>query len=65
MADLDLPAGSGATLAPDGRAADAILADLESKQAREPDVHGARLFGLVYPTGRDDLEHLLEEVNRR
>ena len=32
---------------------------------REPDVHGARLFGLVYPTGRDDLEHLLEEVNRR
>jgi sphinganine-1-phosphate aldolase len=65
MADLDQPAGSGATLAPDGRAADAILADLEAKQAREPDVHGARLFGLVYPTGRDDLEHLLEEVNRR
>jgi glutamate/tyrosine decarboxylase-like PLP-dependent enzyme len=65
MEDLDLPAGSGATLAPEGRAADAILADLEAKQAREPDVHGARLFGLVYPTGRDDLEQLLEEVNRR
>src|SRR4051812_20942829 len=65
MADLDLPAGSGATLAPDGRAADAILADLEAKQALEPDVHGARLFGLVYPTGRDDLEELLLQVNRR
>jgi glutamate/tyrosine decarboxylase-like PLP-dependent enzyme len=28
-------------------------------------VHGNRLFGLVYPTARDDLEGLLEEVNRR
>ena len=28
-------------------------------------MHGARLFGLVYPTGREDLETLLEEVNRR
>ena len=32
---------------------------------REPDVHGARLFGLVYPTGRDDLERLIADVNRR
>ena len=28
-------------------------------------MHGARLFGLVYPTGRHDLEDLLDEVNRR
>ncbi len=42
-----------------------ILADLELRQSREPSVHGARLFGLVYPTGRSDLEALMEEVNRR
>ncbi len=42
-----------------------ILADLERRQGREPSVHGARLFGLVYPTGRRDLEALIEEVNRR
>ena len=28
-------------------------------------MHGNRLFGLVYPTAREDLETLLEEVNRR
>jgi sphinganine-1-phosphate aldolase len=48
-----------------GLAGEAILADLEQRQSREPSVHGARLFGLVYPTGRADLEDLLEEVNRR
>jgi glutamate/tyrosine decarboxylase-like PLP-dependent enzyme len=48
-----------------GRAAADVLDDLAARQARDPDVHGARLFGLVYPTGRDDLESLLEEVNRR
>ena len=32
---------------------------------REPDVHGARLFGLVYPSGRPDLEALIEATNRR
>ncbi len=42
-----------------------ILADLELRQSREPSVHGARLFGLVYPSGRSDLEALIEEVNRR
>lgn len=42
-----------------------ILADLELRQSREPSVHGARLFGLVYPSGRSDLEALMEEVNRR
>ncbi|HEY5011969.1 MAG TPA: aminotransferase class V-fold PLP-dependent enzyme, partial [Acidimicrobiia bacterium] len=42
-----------------------ILVDLELRQGREPSVHGARLFGLVYPSGRLDLEGLLEEVDRR
>jgi glutamate/tyrosine decarboxylase-like PLP-dependent enzyme len=52
-------------LARDGRPAAEVLDDLAGRQSRDPDVHGARLFGLVYPTGRDDLETLLEEVNRR
>lgn len=65
MDDLDLPVRAGAQLAPAGRPAAEILDDLAGRQAREPDVHGTRLFGLVYPTGRGDLETLLEEVNRR
>jgi sphinganine-1-phosphate aldolase len=48
-----------------GLGGEEILADLELRQSREPSVHGARLFGLVYPTGRSDLEALIEEVNRR
>jgi len=48
-----------------GLGGEEILADLERRQGREPSVHGARLFGLVYPTGRADLEALVEEVNRR
>ena len=65
MEELDLPGGAGAQLPAEGRAAAAILDDLAARQSREPDVHGTRLFGLVYPTGREDLETLLEEVNRR
>ncbi len=42
-----------------------LLADLKERQEREPDIHGARLFGLVYPTGRGDIEALAEEVYRR
>ena len=45
--------------------AEAILAELDARRARDPDVHGARLFGLVYPTGQHDLEELLAAVNRR
>jgi glutamate/tyrosine decarboxylase-like PLP-dependent enzyme len=48
-----------------GLTAEEILSDLERRQAREPSVHGARLFGLVYPSGRPDLEALLEAVNHR
>ncbi|MBM3658947.1 MAG: aspartate aminotransferase family protein [Actinobacteria bacterium] len=43
----------------------ALLAELDERLAADPDVHGARLFGLVYPTGLDDLEDLLAAVNRR
>ena len=49
----------------EGTDASSILADLDARQGREPDVHGSRLFGLVYPTGRDDLEDLMLEVHRR
>jgi sphinganine-1-phosphate aldolase len=42
-----------------------ILADLERRRGRDPSDHGNRLFGLVYPTARPDLEALIEEVNRR
>ena len=47
------------------RSAAYVLADLDARQLREPDVHGARLFGLVYPSGRPDLEALIEATNRR
>lgn len=42
-----------------------VLAELDRRRATEPDVYGARLFGLVYPSGRDDLEELFLEIQRR
>lgn len=48
-----------------GRSAEDILADLEQGQRREPSVHDGRLFGLVYPSRRPDLEALITEVARR
>jgi glutamate/tyrosine decarboxylase-like PLP-dependent enzyme len=48
-----------------GQDAANVLAELDARQAKEPDVHGARLFGLVYPTGRHDVEDLVLEVHRR
>ncbi|MEX0666145.1 MAG: aminotransferase class V-fold PLP-dependent enzyme [Acidimicrobiia bacterium] len=48
-----------------GTPADDVLAELDRRRAVEPDVLGARLFGLVYPSGRDDLEQLFLEVQRR
>src|SRR5687768_5386796 len=48
-----------------GRSADDILGELDERQAKEPDPHGAKLFGLVYPTHRGDLEQLMEDVYRR
>jgi glutamate/tyrosine decarboxylase-like PLP-dependent enzyme len=48
-----------------GIAAETVLAELDRRRALEPSVHGARLFGLVYPSGRADLEALILEVHRR
>lgn len=48
-----------------GRTAADLLAELDERRGKEPEVHGGRLFGLVYPTGRHDLEELLTEVNNR
>jgi sphinganine-1-phosphate aldolase len=62
---MDLPDATAARLPAHGRAVDELLADIDARRAREPDVHGARLFGLVYPTGRAELEELVVEVNRR
>lgn len=53
------------TLPAHGIPADEVLADLEARRSRDPDVHGARLFGLVYPTGRADVEALIEQVYSR
>ena len=48
-----------------GLPASELLAELDRRRATEPDVHAARLFGLVYPSGRDDLEQLFFEIQRR
>ncbi len=48
-----------------GRPAADILTELDERQAKEPTVHGGRLFSLVYPTGRHDLEAFLTEINKR
>jgi sphinganine-1-phosphate aldolase len=56
---------SEATLPEQGVSAGDLLAELDQRRARDPEVHGARLFGLVYPTGRPDLESLIADVNRR
>jgi glutamate/tyrosine decarboxylase-like PLP-dependent enzyme len=41
------------------------LAELDERQHRDPDFHGNHLFGLVYPTGRDDIEALIRAVYER
>ena len=52
-------------LPPTGVGADAVLDELDERRGRDPDVNGARLFGLVYPTGRPPLDDFLADVNRR
>ena len=44
---------------------DDVLAELDAARGREPDPHGAHLFGLTYPTGRDDIEELTHAVHDR
>ena len=41
-----------------GRAVEEVLADLADRQGSDPPLHAGRLFGLVYPTGRSDIEAL-------
>jgi glutamate/tyrosine decarboxylase-like PLP-dependent enzyme len=48
-----------------GRPAAEVLAELDERRQKDPDVHGDRLFGLVYPTGRKDIEALIGEVYQR
>jgi glutamate/tyrosine decarboxylase-like PLP-dependent enzyme len=48
-----------------GLTASDILGQLDKRQSAEPDVGAARLFGLVYPSGRADVEELIAEVNSR
>ena len=48
-----------------GRAADDVLDEIDRRRSTEPDVHGARLFGLVYPTGDHAIEDLIVQVNNR
>jgi glutamate/tyrosine decarboxylase-like PLP-dependent enzyme len=62
---MEIPDATAARLPATGTPAPDLLAEIDRRQALEPDVHGARLFGLVYPTGRQDLEDLVVEVNRR
>jgi len=42
-----------------------VLAELDRRRAMEPEVHGGRLFGLTYPSGRTDLEELAHSVYER
>ena len=48
-----------------GRTVDEVLAELDEARGREPDPHGAHLFGLTYPTGSADLERLTHAVHDR
>ena len=48
-----------------GRPVGEVLVEIDGRRASEPDVHGARLFGLVYPTGDDAIEDLVVSVNNR
>ena len=48
-----------------GAPAAGVLAELDRRRATEPEVHGGRLFGLTYPSGRTDLEGLAHAVSER
>jgi len=47
------------------RGVDDILAELDERRTIDPDVHGAHLFGLVYPTGHEEIEDLVRSVYDR
>jgi glutamate/tyrosine decarboxylase-like PLP-dependent enzyme len=48
-----------------GRPVTEVLAELDERAAPEPDVHAGRLFGLVYPSGDDELDDLARAVSER
>lgn len=48
-----------------GRSIDDVLAAIDERRRPEPDVHAGRLFGLVYPSGDDELEDLARAVSER
>ncbi len=62
---MDIPDATATRIPTRGTPTAELLTEIDARRGREPDVHGARLFGLVYPTGDDDLEELIAEVNRR
>ena len=41
---------------------ESVLSELERRRSLDPDIHGGRLFGLVYPSGRHDVETLIHDV---
>lgn len=47
------------------RGVDDILAEIDQRRRIDPDVHGAHLFGLVYPTGHEEIEDLVRSVYDR
>jgi len=49
----------------DGRSVDEVLAAIDERRRPEPDVNAGRLFGLVYPSGDDELEGLARAVSER
>jgi len=49
----------------ESRPSEEVLAELDDRRHRDPDIHGHRLFGLVYPSGHEDLEGLIREVYER
>lgn len=42
-----------------------MLGHLGQTRAADPDVHAGRLFGLVYPSGRSDIEDLIVQTNQQ
>lgn len=48
-----------------GRPVDDVLAELDLARSKDPDPHGAHLFGLTYPTGDSEIERLCHAVHDR
>jgi sphinganine-1-phosphate aldolase len=48
-----------------GLPVDEVLRELDEARGREPDPHGAHLFGLTYPTGDGEIERLAHAVHDR